>query len=372
MHEKTSLKISLMDPGHRNIGGHHYDWNTAICHTLKAEGHDIDVYASQHASDEAKAGFPSGVTVHRHFRFNPYMKADFIDPISGPLELQYMGLQSVTEDLLKTPPADIWIWPTLFPHQLAACAKAQTKASISGCIHHPPGENAGWWRMGTNWCTKAGVDIRAIGTSTQDNLANFHGILGELHPQAFPEPFKGRPTAKRANDTVGIFGATRKEQGSQYLIPIIQHCLNHGLKVLTHDSELIPKRLKDHPGLIIAAFEPDFSRVIERCNLVIAPYLWTSYKSRASGIVSQARASGIPCVIPAGTGFSQDMEKEKCATLFYQHTSEAILCAIDLAISNYPDLAAAAQTAALKWEKINGPRRFASVLIHGHENTRKS
>ena len=105
--------------------------------------------------------------------------------------------------------------------------------------------------------------------------------------------------AGRSSTTVGIFGAQRDDQGRLVVGRVIARCLQAGFEGFDADGQDASRGAEgpsrpDTPGL-----RWRFPSKIERSDLVVAPYRWDLYSGgRGSGIISQAIASGIPCVAP--------------------------------------------------------------------------
>lgn len=368
------MKINILDPGLLSVIGHSHDWDIRIANRLVALGHEVSVYAHVHAHPAALLGFDGAVRVEPMFVHNPYSVASEFDPICGEIERQFVGARKVSRDLKKVDPADLWLWPTAFAHQLRGCAMVDTDARISACFLIPPNDGLGipfaetgeWWRISAKALRAAGHRTLTMGTVEAEGLPAFQHFMGELDPVRLPTPVDGRPSRRTELTTVGIFGAQRDDQGRLVVGRVIARCLQAGFKVLTQTDKMLPEALKDHPGLTLLGYDGDFPSKIERSDLVVAPYRWDLYSGgRGSGIISQAIASGIPCVAPYRSSPGRALARIGSAVLFSELRAAAVFDAILHAQKTYPVLAEAAFRGAEEWREQNGIAKFVDVMING-------
>jgi hypothetical protein len=366
-----------MDPGLKRAAGHHYDWDTRIANFLAASGHEVRVYIFAGADDSPLAGFDRAVRVRKLFRMDPYALPSQFDPVSGAIEKMLIGRRLIGDDLLKVEPADLWIWPTLFCHQLLGCVQARPAAAISGCIDMPPAsdfplphaEPGPWWRLAAKGLREAACTVRAIGAGQEESVAAYRPFIGELDPVCIPVPVDGAPRKRSELKTVGFFGAKpRDEHGSHLVGPLIELCLNAGLSVVTQAGDLVPAPSRNHPRLTLTDNHGDFPEKLESCDLVVAPYRWEKYVARGTGTMWQAMASGVPCVAPAGASVAGEMARAGSAVLFTELSPQGVFTAIKSARENYPAIASAAYRGADEWRERNGLRKFADAMINGLRN----
>ncbi|MDR3499359.1 MAG: hypothetical protein P4L72_09045 [Parvibaculum sp.] len=371
------MKINLMDPGLKGAGGHHYDWDRRIANLLAASGHEVRVYAFARADIDKLDGFARDVQVEKLFRMDPYVRPLQFDPISGTIERMLVGRQLIGEDLQKVAEADLWLWPTLFCHQLLGCAAAKPVAAISGCIDMPPAgdlplphaEPGPWWRFAANSLRQRGHVIRALGSGEAEEVSAFLPFIGDLDPCRLPVPVDGTPRERRELKTVGFFGSKpRDEHGSHVVGALIELCLRDGLDVVTQAGDLVPAAMRSHPQLKHLDNAGEFPGKLESCDLVVAPYRWEMYVARGSGTLWQAMASGVPCVAPAGASISRTMARAGSVSLFSELSPRAVFAAIQHAKQNYAALAAAALRSALEWPEQNGLARYVDVMTNGRRS----
>lgn len=364
------MKINLLDPGHINSGGHNFDWNRRIAHELAKRGHEVRLYIGAQAKPAAMEGYAAGISVTPLFQTNPYLPASLYDPVCGELERQISGTRQIATELQSVAHADLWLWPTAFAYQLRACAVIPVEAEISACVHIPPtnelnipfSEPAEWWRLAGKSLVTTGRRIRAIGPAEPDGLNLFRPYLGMLPLKALPIPFDGAPRARDALKTIGFFGnRLRSEQGLNLKPQLVYDCLQAGFHVVTQMEKSLPPELTSHPNLKLLDGDGDFAPKLEACDLVVAAYRWDTYVGRNSGVVSQALASGVPCVAPYGASFSQMLGKG--AVFFSELRAPAIFEAIRKAQTSYPALAKAAFDNAQEWKKSHGIAHFVDAIL---------
>lgn len=364
------MKINLLDPGHISAGGHNYDWNQRIANELARRGHEVRLYIGAQATPEMKKGYAPGISVTPLFQTNPYVPASAYDPVSGEVERQIGGTRQIASELQSVAPADLWLWPTAFAYQLRACSIVPVEAEISACVHIPPSnelripysEPGEWWRFAARSLIASGRRIRAIGPAEPDGLNLFQPYIGMLNLKPLPIPFDGTPRARNTLKTIGFFGnRLRSEQGLGLKPQLVSDCLQAGFKIITQMENSLSPEIAAHPNLTLLDGEGSFAEKLEACDLVVAAYRWDTYVGRNSGVVSQALASGVPCVAPDGASFSRMLGQG--AVFFSELRAPAILEAIQKAQASYPALASAAFDNAQAWRKSHGIAHFVDAMI---------
>jgi hypothetical protein len=369
------MKINLLDPGFGVASGHHYDWNTRIAKHLVASGHEVSVYAHVQAQPAALLGFDSKVRVDPLFEMMPYVGTFDFDPICGEIQRQLVGTRSIINDLEKVGPADHWLWPTAFAYQLRACALIDTRATMSFCLHTPPDNGSGiprhaesgaWWRMAAKSLRSTPNRVLAIGSVEAECVPSFLSFMGELNPVHLPMPIDGTPTRRTELKAVGFLGGQRAAQGRHLIGDLITRCLSAGFKVLTQEDESVPAALRLHPNLTVLGFRGDFPSKVERCDLLVAPYVADVYRAgRGSGVVWQAIASGVPCVAPLHSCPGRSLEDVGSGSFFSELSANSVFEGILYAQKSYPVLADAAFRGAKEYCEHNGLSRFIDVMING-------
>ncbi len=360
---EVTMRITYIDAALWQATGHHFDWAFRVCFELVRRGHEVEVYCSRDLKDDAAERL-GRFNVHKLFSFNAYVNPDEFDPISGALEKQWIGFHTMGAELNQVPESDLWICPTMFSHELMAFARSGKQTPLSFCIHHPPEEDAPWWRLAGKIINSSPSTVHTLGVSIEQNVNNINSVLPQFNPRVFPGPADGNPRHSDSLKTVGFLGAHRSEKGGKVLIVnLIQSCLAKGFSVLVNRTRGLPTAVLTHPLLKAREFSEDFGGLVEECDIVVVPYRWEDYIDRASGLIYHARASGVPVIVPRGATFTADLEEAGSCVVFESLCESDIVTAIDDAATNFVSLKRAALAEAINWEKTNGLGKFVDFLL---------
>lgn len=362
--------INILDPGLHGIGGHHLEWDRALATELAAQGHEVAVYGHVAMSPETLAAFPDPIRVVPIFRNHAYVNPLRFDPIAGEL-LGFIDVAvMLTEDLRATTKADLWIWPSLFPAQLYACALLKAGVPVSGCIHAEPdfksSLGAASWKYALIKASRAGLrlNLGVSGPVLQQQYQTLFGV--EQAIPVLPVPVKGYPgsTARTALGTIGFFGGQRTEKGVHLIPALISTLLSDGYRVVLHDSagSLGSEQV---PGLTRIGYVSDLTAEVAKCDLIVLPYDASAYRSRESSIVWDALASAVPVVVPAASAPARRVLAKGAGKLFGAATVDGIRQAISEARADYRQIADAAFSASQTWGETEGVSRLAQALTRG-------
>jgi glycosyltransferase involved in cell wall biosynthesis len=293
-----------------------------------------------------------------------------VDPVAGEL-LGFIDVAvALAEDLRATAQADVWLWPSLFHAQLYACALLRPEAAISACIHTEPGfmssQGPACWRYAFIKASQAGLRMH-MGVPGPVLQQEYDVLFGSQQlVQLLPLPNQGHPSnAPRTHlKTIGFFGHQRQEKGIENLPALISALLNEGYQVLLHDSgnAFGSEQL---PGLTRIGYVPDLAAEIAKCDLAVVPYEATAYRSKESGIVWDALASGVPVVAPHATAPGLRVLSCGAGKVFHFPTLDSIHRAIVEARADYQQIAAAAFRAGRTWRETQGIAKLAHALTAG-------
>jgi glycosyltransferase involved in cell wall biosynthesis len=362
------MKINILDSGLRAKPGHHYDFDRKLTRWLSDAGHDVHVYGNVEMDAEIVKTMGDIAPLTRLFRVFQYHPPERVDFYAGELMLFESQRTLLMQDLQAVREADLWIWPSIRPQHLAACASSGTTASVVGCVHEDPGiaertVDAMLWRIALLRAHHSPLRY-TIGAIEAELRQRFMLILPDGRFPVFPHPYDGPPLdkPKTALKRIGVFGQQRAEKGVKLMGRLFRLLLADGYEIVFHDSANIPKRI-EHPNLRMLDFVDDISGALRKCDLVVMPYDIDSYRIRGSGILTDCLSLGVPVVGPYGTIPGRTIEHFQAGPLFVRTSSDAIYSAVKLAHENYSTYAEAAFKAARAFGKNNGVGRYAEAIL---------
>ena len=113
--------------------------------------------------------------------------------------------------------------------------------------------------------------------------------------------------------------------------------------------------------LLTRPLEPDdYAEVLRSADLVLLPYDAEAYGPRSSGILAEARALGIPAIVPAGTWMA-DVAGPATDVVFSQPA--ALLATVERALGRLAELTAAWRAAAPAWRHSHSPQALLDALL---------
>lgn len=361
------MRVNILDPGLIFSGGHHLEYDIRIAEELIRRGHEARVYSHARISDSARESVAAIAPAIPLFRPSPYSNPAKVDPISGELRIFLDGALMLAEDLGRVEAADLWIWPTLFAPQLHACALANPRVDIAGCIHVEPNYMASngrmWWRYALEKCRKAGLRTN-LGVTIPRLGREYSLLAGDERVSMWPILADGAPikVPRTGLRRIGFFGHQRAEKGTAILATLISRLLGDGFEVVLHDSGDL-SRIDQAPGLVTLGFVPSLAEEIARCDLVVLPYDPAAYRARGSSVGCEAIASGIPVIAPAGTPIGFLVESTGAGALFAALTAEEIHRVVLAARDGYRRFSNAAFEASRAWPERHGIKNFVSKML---------
>ena len=378
------MRINILEQGMCALGGHFTDYALKLTryykHVLR---HEVTIYCHAKVEKATLDLLPSDVTCVPLFKNTPWEH-----------ELQYTSIgerrvddirrtTQLVSELRKVYPADVWIWPTLYPRQLKASALIGNVKQHSGCIHWLPAWSEAFYSESA-WAdalttAAAGIDLVGLRTAISKltpiyesmvapikaagrRLANKPGILVEEAPLFFDNTDGLRKKLVDKPKRVGFFGYQRGEKGSQMFEQLISRLLQLDCEVIFQDSRgkiVIPH----HPRLRQLGYVESIQSTIVTCDLVILPYYSKHYQYRVSGVAVEALSFGVPLVVPSKTWMSRLAATFGAGIEFDELNADSVMTAVVQAIDNYPRLAHGAQLAADELVRNHGLGAFAGSLL---------
>ncbi len=357
-----------MDGSLQTLGGHPHDIDLRSCRMLVAAGHDVHVYCHARAEADMLSHYQGLVPITPLFSINPYVPPNSFDVLAGDILKNLDGARITAAELQKTRPADLWLWPSFYPHQLHACAMANPSARVSVCIHHPPEffslQDTAWWRYAFLQASKARLKLQ-VGFIEPETRYHYGQVCPRFKLGELPFPYDGlaQPQQRQVLKRIGIFGFQRDEKGGLFLLPLVNKLLAAGYEVVIQNSNMQKSDFDKMQGVTRLGYVEDLDEEIGRCDLVLAPYDLLAYQARGSGIVMSALSRAVPVVVPFGSAPGRLVEKTGSGILFRQCNAAGIERAVADAHNDYAAISIAAHRVAQGWSQQHGIARFVQAMI---------
>ena len=361
------MRISLLDPWLVDVGGHFLDWDLRIVGELTALGHEVRVYSHTSISATARRLASVRVDTIPIFRGDPFAHPGQIDAVAGEVILFLDGAAALADDLAKVGSSDLWLWPSLTAAHLQACARVVPNVRLAACIHEEPAHilpnGRMWWRYAFIRAARAHLALN-LGTTTERLAEEYSGLSGQIRIGRLPVPHDGVAGAAEKTDLrrIGFFGAQRFEKGVEILPTLVPQLLRDGYEVVLHDSGNM-LRAEAMPGLTVLGYVPAFAEEIAKCDLVVMPYDAKRYRIRASGILWDCFASGVPAVVPAETDIGEQVLRAGVGATFGTLSAAEIYRSIVEARRNYGAFARAASEKRRHWAETEGAGLFVGAML---------
>ena len=364
------MKINYIDPALKRKGGHHADWCARIVGSL-GKTHVVRVYAHRGVEAGIRRLLAGTAEVIPHFHVNPYSKPNQAASARYRPNLVPETTLFLAAELRRLEAADLWLWPTLFAHQLSAMALAGPECPITACIHWAPeartgGIDSNIWRHGGNLAKKFELCLK-VGVTIPELAQPYSSLLGE-EVAALPILVDALPDVALRQDLrrIGFFGQQRGSKGIAVLPELIRRLHGKGYELIVQDSG---NKLRNQalPGVRYLGYVPDLGEEIGRCDLVVAPYVPEDYRTQGSGIVWEAIARGVPVAVTADTSPGRFIEGIGAGVTFTSLDPESICSAVAATAASYARLAEAAYRAAMDWPEHHGTSRFVAAMMAGNE-----
>jgi glycosyltransferase involved in cell wall biosynthesis len=362
------MKINILDAGIRHQAGHHYDYGIKLVRELVSAGHDVEVYGASIMDDTVMAAFGALAPISKHFTVWPHNPPERYDFYAGSFVRNRVDPPIIARDLGKVRKADLWIFPTIWAQEIAACAIRGVDVPVVGCIYWDPGiewksDDACFLRSALLLAHSAKVDITL--TSVEPEMRDrFLPIMPNGKFVTIPQPVDGPrlPQAKKALKRIGFFGHQRVEKGISLLRGLLPRLVQDGYSITYQDS-FTKIELPNLPGIERLGYVPDIAEPIAKCDLVVLPYDVDRYRARGSGIVVECLALGVPVTAPLGTLPGRTIERYGVGPVFTVPKGPPVYNAIKMADQNFASFAKKAHQVAGDFGARNGSAHFANALL---------
>lgn len=195
-------------------------------------------------------------------------------------------------------------------------------------------------------------------------------------PVAVPPPRDG-PVGQPPH--LVFAGGARPEKGYA-LLPELVRALTGEARFTIHSGPISPtddplmqrahRKLRALAGTGLALLErplpPDeYLALLRSADLLLLPYDAQAYGPRSSGILAEARAMGVPAVVPAGCWLGDEVGPDPALAF---RDESGIAPAVRHALGRLPALLAAYAAAAPAWRQAHAPAALLTRLLDATEN----
>ena len=237
-----------------------------------------------------------------------------------------------------------------------------------------------FWRFAGQLLTRIGAQDRVKILAPDPRLLQFIAWASGLKTQktGLPSPYflpvSEALTQKKQFD-IGFMGEFRPERGRDLMLTLIADIdkkrpgfefllqVHHAHQKDEAISALREMGFNGRVTILPGKVDPEvFVKHITQTRLMVLPYFPDRYRLRSSGVLSECTAYGTPCVVPAQTWLSDQVETGAAAgTVFEKWTLESIAQATFEAIDQIEPLTHQAALKAADWREKNCAR---DVLKH--------
>ncbi len=400
------MRVIYTDPGLRNNLGHHANSCRAITTELKRRGVPFVVLGFKDLTPELREELPA----IPFFRAFTYWQTDG-DPIAGWLNCFDSSARMTTEDLNRISgllPSDIIYFNSAQPAQFMALVRWVKTMELASRPHivlefgtDPgldvrPGDNgslvltprdyradprAMFYRHTASLLSDD--DLKRFHLSTFDAMSStiYAGLLSRP-VGVLPLPqFSGAAVRSRAGKrpiTVGVLGQQRPDKGYNHMPEAARRLLAAApeINLLVHNGAPADMAQTQAALRELAATEPRLELVeqtagpelwralMDRSDLILCPYDPARFFASYSAVATEALASGIPLVVPAGTSLSRLVTAYGSpGIMFESYTPAGIAAATCAALADFDALATRAVAAAAAWDAAMGVRHMVQAML---------
>ena len=367
------MKIHIIDPGLNSKTGHHYDIDVRVAVELASRGHHVNIHTHRDFASAKDIPGLNNVEFTPLFSLNPYAIASppLNDPWAGDLRYFRQAIHAFSEDLKQVTRADIWLLPTVFPHQLTALARLDSLPFVVGCIHtHPNFQfNQGQmlWRIAFLESENKADRIK-LGVLEKELLLEYEQLFANesqsIHP--WPLPHDGAPSSRLRTElrTVGLLGHQRATKGLQLLPQIVNNLLQLGYEVILQDSEgKLAAQFKSSKNLRVFNFVPSIGDLIQECDAVLLNYDPVFYRYSGSGIAWESIACGAPILAPAGTTVSRLIREYQTGATFCPNNPASMYRMLNTVRDDFPTYSENARQASATYKATHGTAKLVDKIL---------
>jgi glycosyltransferase involved in cell wall biosynthesis len=109
--------------------------------------------------------------------------------------------------------------------------------------------------------------------------------------------------------------------------------------------------------------EEDYEAFVASIDLMLIPYMDSSYRAQTSGVFSEAMALGVPTIVPEDSWMADQLAVSGAGLTFRGGDEEDLARACMQAIDSYPALRARASEAAAAWRAYHNAENYCEAII---------
>ena len=377
------MRALIIDPALRSKGGHHYNTVLRLQGELSKLGIGFSCLASAYAERDVVAAFGCIPTFTKSVYGRNYTDAgEFarnVAETSRQLSRALRGAPSA--DLLILPCCDqvlamavarylkrrklvyrphVVLWLLYGPHFKMATDDPSAAAATAEC-------RDAFADLKVSLNIRTGSQRRLQAYCETPAMAAFYRALLDLDVQIAPGPglvpISGTARAERPGSaaTIVCAGFANRPKGYRLLPGAIEHVLQHSRDVtfLIHgivdgsdaqDEQATFDRLSALGERVVVRqdvlAQEEYAAWLARADLVLLPYDRKVYKSRGSGIFTEAQRLGIPVIATGGCAFAQPAFEGGWGVEIADYSSEGVARAALTALGRLDELTARARIAA--------------------------
>ena len=202
-------------------------------------------------------------------------------------------------------------------------------------------------------------------------------------PHMLPESRGERLRAANAPLRFGFFGEARREKGFEILLEALEMLSSAGqlgglefvVQSYVRDGFAAQaalgaaNRLAGRPRQNVRLIEGEmdaarFADEVFACDVLVLPYLAECYRTRNSGIFTDALAAGVAVVVTEGTWMAEQLQKHPGAGVCVPDRDPRALAAAVARMAGRPGFVrAGARTEAAAWREAHDPALFLRGLV---------
>jgi glycosyltransferase involved in cell wall biosynthesis len=379
------MKALIVDPGLHSMGGHHYSAVQRLQAELGRLGVDAPCLGSAYANWQVIEDLACTPVFSRSVYGRAYRQAgEFGESLERTERELAAAMRRQRPDLIILPCCD-QVLAAALARQLAATGRSvPVLAWLLYAPHHllasddPEAERFhGESRAGFSELAAAADSLHLLCETPA--MADFYRRLLALDVGVMPGPglrIRQRPSRSAARaPTVGCIGFSNRPKGYRLLPEAVALVLakNGNARFMIHGVvrgsddpgqhtfdrlARLGERVDVHQNVLTPA---EYLARLAEADLLLLPYDPAVYRTRGSGVFSDARALGRPVVASRGCAFAEPAFAEGWGMEIKEYNGLATGLAVLEALDRLPELAASAGRAAARMDDALGQMLEATV-----------